>query len=333
MSKELLKQLVYLTYMGKGYPEHVEKSGTQREYEAKVLNWIDKALEYVYRENPTDAEVSALFPGLSIENLELNNAFMDTVFTYMTDCGSYSWVRGTTTPEFRKMLYESKRLIFPSLVQNWKYIKRQTIICRKHQDGKFENYICYELKMSDGTTKMTSMPWYDVKQFYEKKYIFKMMRHKKDFEEYNTNVEITGSDTEYIRKCGALMLMAFIISALLPAKKIVNKPKTKKPAQKKQFKPRRNYQQNTHSYGEKKPYHDRRSYDNSSEGKPYYQKPYQQRPYEKRYNNYQNNGDAQQQRPSIQNGNVVMRHRRPRIQKSPVDSSVDIIVEPPTFKI
>ena len=90
--------------------------------------------------------------------------------------------------------------------------------------------------------------------------------------------EFTGSDTEYIRKCGALMLMAFIISALLPAKKIVKKPKAqkkpktqKKPAQKKQqFKP---------------------------------------------------------------NGKVVMRHRRPRIQKPPVAESPTIVVQPPTFKI
>jgi hypothetical protein len=321
--------------MGKGYPEHVEKSGTQSEYEAKTLTWIDKALEYVYTENPTDSEVDALFPGLSMDNLELNGTFMDAVFTYMTDCGAYSWVRGTTTPEFRKMLYEAKRLIFPSLVQNWKYIKTQNILCRRYPDGKFENYICYELEMSDGTTKMTSMPWYDVKKFYQKKYIFNLMRHKKDFEEYNTPVEFTGSDTEYIRKCGALMLMGFIVSALLPAKKIVKKPKVKKPQanKKPQFKPRGQYQQKLRPYGEKRPYQERRSYDNGGERKPYYQKPYQQRPYEKRYNNCQNSDDAQQQRPSGQNGNVVMRHRRPRIQRPPIDSSIDIIVEPPTIKL
>ena len=309
MTREILKQLVYLTYLGKGYPEHVIKTNTQKEYEERVSHQIDNALDYVFYQTPTDAEVDALFPGLSFDDMSLNDKLLDAAIEYSMRCSAYSWVRGTTTPEFRKMLYDAKRRIFASLHQHRKRIVSETLLKRTNPDGTFENFIRYDVTLSDDTQHTTCMPWYDVKAYYEKKLAFKLQRKKQDYVPYESAYEFPIDESEQnniIRQGGACELLSFIIAALLPAEKIKKASKkklVKKPVQKKPAFQKKPYQ--------KKPYQQKRD--------GYQPRPggYQPKPYYNKHNDSYTADSSAYHKPyqSAGTGEKIMRHRRPRIAR------------------
>lgn len=304
MTRENLKQLVYLIYLSKGYPEHVIKSNTHSEYEERVSKKIENALDYVYYQSPADEEVDALFPGLNIEDMTLNDELLDASIEYVMRCSAYSWVRGTTTPEFRKMLYDAKRRIFVSLHQHRKRIVSETLMKRTNDDGTFENFIRYDVTLSDGSRHTTCMPWYDVKAYYDKKLAFKLQRKKIDYVAYESEYELPIDEAvqnHIIRQGGACELLSFIIDALLPAEKIKKMPKKKgiKMAQKKVGYKKKPYQ--------KKPYQKRESYQSKQS--------YQTTPF--KYNKF----DSGQK--TYQTSETVMRHRRPRISRPAAASSTD----------
>ena len=306
MTREILKQLAYLTYLGKGYPEHVIKTNTQKEYEERVSRQIDNALDYVFYQTPTDAEVDALFPGLSFDDMSLNDKLLDAAIEYSMRCSAYSWVRGTTTPEFRKMLYDAKRRIFASLHQHRKRIVSETLLKRTNADGTFENFIRYDVTLSDDTQHTTCMPWYDVKAYYEKKLAFKLQRKKQEYVPYESAYEFPMDESEQnniIRQGGACELLSFIIAALLPAEKIKKAPK-KKPVKKLVQKK---------SAFQKKPYQKKRDSYQTRPGS------YQSKPYYNKYNNNSYTADSSVQwrtnQQSVGTGEKIMRHRRPRIAR------------------
>ena len=309
MTREILKQLAYLTYLGKGYPEHVIKTNTQKEYEERVSRQIDNALDYVFYQTPTDAEVDALFPGLSFDDMSLNDKLLDAAIEYTMRCSAYSWVRGTTTPEFRKMLYDAKRRIFASLHQHRKRIVSETLLKRTNPDGTFENFIRYDVTLSDDTQHTTCMPWYDVKAYYEKKLAFKLQRKKQDYVPYESAYEFPMDESEQnniIRQGGACELLSFIIAALLPAEKIKKAPKkkpVKKLIQKKPAFQKKPYQ--------KKPYQQKRDGYQPRLGA------YQPKPYYNKHNDSYTADSSAYHKPyqSAGTGEKIMRHRRPRIAR------------------
>ena len=316
MQKQELKQIVYLTYLTKGYPKSVIENHTEDAYQEKLSKTVDAAIGYVTTGLDDGADLGHLFPGLSPEDLSLNDELIDSALEQMFVTSAYAWKKEYTTPEYRRMIYDSKKRIITSLVRANKRIFGTTMLIRHFENDKFEKLIRYELEMSDKSIRMTCLPWYDMKPFYSSGNAYKLMKKKQDYVSLPSEYEFEGTDAEHDQMMtmgGAMCLLSYIIDALIPTPepKPKKKPMPKKKFVKKPYTPGDRTQQ-TGGY-QKRLYNpnyqqQRRPYDSSNNG------------FKPRYEKVERVGGRQETGPSGQ----PMRHRRQRIQRPPSDTSFEM---------
>lgn len=347
MLKNELKQIVYLTYLAKGYPKKVQENHSEEAYQAKLEKTIDQGLEFAATGFSDGDDLSSLFPGLSPEDVSLNDQFLDTALEYAFICSAYAWRREYTTPEYRRMIYDSKKRLIAAVVRDGKRLFGATMLIRHFPDEKFEKLIRYELEMSDKSIRMTCLPWYDMKPFYTSAHAYKLMKKKQDYVSLPSEYDFEGTDEEHqkmMQMGGAMCLMSFIVDAIIPT------PEPKKKGPKPQPKKKKVPGQQPVSGYQKKPYNPdfkKRPYDpnfkprskfNSGDSSVNgFDKPRRPRFTPNENGGYSNHRfERVERRPQNQelgpNGQV-MRHRRPRIQKSPEDSGPMPTIDNGTTKL
>ena len=321
MQKQDLKQIVYLTYLTKGYPKSVTENHTEEAYQEKLSKAVDTALGYASTGLDDSADLGQQFPGLSPEDVSLNDQLIDAALEYMFVTSAYAWNKERTTSEYRRMIYDSKKRIITSLVRSNKRIFGTTMLIRHFEDEKFEKLIRYELEMSDKNIRMTCLPWYDMKPFYSSANAYKLMKKKQDYVSLPSEYEFEGTEEEHttmMRMGGAMCLLSYIIDALVPTPEPrKKKPMPKKNFNKKPYTPGANKQQKPGGYQQ-----------NGSYQKRPYNPDYQRRPYNNnnsstRYKpRYEKVGGSQRQ--ELGPNGQPMRHRRQRIQRPPTDTNFEM---------
>ena len=328
MLKNELKQIVYLTYLAKGYPKKVQENHSEEAYQAKLEKTIDQGLEFAATGFSDGDDLSSLFPGLSPEDVSLNDQFLDTALEYAFICSAYAWRREYTTPEYRRMIYDSKKRLIAAVVRDGKRLFGATMLIRHFPDEKFEKLIRYELEMSDKSIRMTCLPWYDMKPFYTSAQAYKLMKKKQDYVSLPSEYDFEGTDEEHqkmLQMGGAMCLMSFIVDAIIPTpepKKKGPKPQPKKKIQRQQ----------TGDY-QKKPYNPdfkKRPYDPNFKSRPRFTP--------NNSGEYNNNQRFERVERRLQNQELspndkVMRHRRPRIQRPDEDSGPMPTIDSGTTKL